>query len=214
LPKVENIIWGIGADVTELDELLGGLIGSLAPIRNVALKLSGPDTRVDPISGAICVSHRPRIAPEAYAIRLFPPADESVIASYEKIHALTILETYRTTLRRVNGATIFDMALFGIPPSMAREPPVIDRSTAWPLDIGTAQTKWRIRYKAAATDLFIGSGPWTPNEHLGYFLSPNGEVRAVRRGGDPFGSWTGIEDFLKAELRRAEDLYPAPDNTV
>jgi hypothetical protein len=40
----------------------------------------------------------------AYAIRLLPGFDDSVIDRYEAIHRLALFETYRSVLRRLNGA--------------------------------------------------------------------------------------------------------------
>jgi hypothetical protein len=137
-----------------------------------------------------------------------------MIASYEQIHAVTIPESYRSVLYKLNGGSIYQMTLFGVPPLMARRPPQIDRSTSWPLDIGTAQTNWRIGYEAGSTNFFIGQGPWSNTEHLGYFLWPNGRVEALRLGGEQFKCWNDVGEFLGDELQRAEDLYPAYEDRM
>jgi hypothetical protein len=153
------------------------------------------------------VSHRPKIGSQAYAIRLYPGADEDMLAAYEEIHGVAIPDLYRSVLRHLNGGHIFQMSLLGVPPLMAKRPPQIDRSTSWPLDIGTGQTDWGSEYEPDRADFMIGFGPSTDGEHLGYFLWPNGGVEALRKGGAPQASWKGIGEFLTEELTRAEDLY-------
>jgi hypothetical protein len=97
---------------------------------------------------------------------------------------------------------------------MAKRPPQIDRSTAWPLDIGTAQENWRLDYQSTPSDFFIGYGPHSDDEHLGYFLWPNGGVEALRRNGDRRGQWSDFRSFLAEELARAESIYPKYEETM
>ncbi len=196
------------------EELLGTLRGPLTAIQEAALRLIGPDTTTDAVSGALCVSRRPKIAPEAYAIRIYSGLSEILISSYEQIHRCLIADFYRTLLQSMNGARLFEISLFGVPPSMARRPPQIDRSTAWPLDIGTAQENWRLEYDAPLTDFFIGYGPYSANEHLGYFLWPNGGVEALRSNGERFAQWSDFRQFLTEELARAEAVYPRHEDSM
>jgi hypothetical protein len=194
--------------VTDPEEFLSSLTGPLAAIQETASRLRGPDVVVDPRSGALCVSARPRIGSEAYALRLFPAADETMIASYEEIHRVRIPEAYRSILLVMNGAHVFGLALFGISPSMAQRPPLLDRSTSWPYDIGSQQQVGQITYAVGSTDFLIGGGPRSHDENIGYSLWPNGHVESLRYGGAQVKSWSGIGGFLAEELARAEALSP------
>jgi hypothetical protein len=197
-----------------LERLLEDLTGPLAPIRELALRLIGPDSTTDATSGAICISRRLKIAPEAYALRIYPGIPETLVTAYEEIHHCRIAEFYRDLLEHMNGAHLFEVTLFGVPPSMAKRPPQIDRSTAWPLDIGTAQENWRLDYQSTGADFFIGYGPYSDDEHLGYFLWPNGGIEALRRNGDRHGQWGDFRSFLVDELARAAAVYPKHEETM
>jgi hypothetical protein len=196
------------------DLLLGNLTGSLTPIRDLAVRLRGPDTQTDAVSGALCISQRPKVAPGAYALWIFPGIAEGLVSVYEEIHHCHVVELYRQFLQCMNGAHLFEITLFGIPPSMARRPPQLDRSTAWPMDIGTAQENWRLDYPSSSTDFFIGYGPYSDDEHLGYFLWPNGGIEALRRNGDRHGQWNDLRSFLTDEIARAEAVYPKYEETM
>ena len=184
------------------------LAGPLAPVREVALRLSGPDVKIDVVSGALCISRRPSVGSETFALRIFPGITPSVISDYETIHHCKIAELYGEFLQSMNGAHLFEISLFGIPPSMAKQSPQIDRSTAWPLDIGTAQEHCRRDYPSSPADYFIGYGPYSSDEHVGYFLWPNGGVEAVRGNGERYDQWSDFRTFLTAELERAELVFP------
>jgi hypothetical protein len=114
----------------------------------------------------------------------------------------------------MNGAHLFEIRLFGVPPLMARSPPQLDRTTAWPLDVGTAQEDWRLDYDTSPTDFFIGYGPYSKDENVGYFLWPNGGIEALRKNGDGFGQWSDFQHFLAEELARAEAVYPDFENAM
>ena len=122
-----------------LDGILQQLTDDLEPIGLLASRFIGRDNCLDPISGAALLSHRPKIAPMAYALRIYPGVDDQMIAEYEDIHKIMICPTYRAVLRKMNGASLFKVSLFGLPASMAKRPPLMDRTTAWTLDIATAR---------------------------------------------------------------------------
>lgn len=114
----------------------------------------------------------------------------------------------------MNGASLFEINLFGVPPLMAKRPPQIDRTTAWPLDVGTAQENWRLDFNTSPTDFFIGSGPYSEEERVGYFLWPNGGIEALRKNGERFAQWSDFHRFLVEELARAEAVYAKFEDTM
>jgi hypothetical protein len=195
--------------MSDPERFLSSLVGPLSAIQAAVRRITSPETRVDPISGAICIGHRPRIGPEAFALRIFPGAATALIDAYQEIHRVTIPDIYRTLLQQMNGATLFEMDLLGVPPLMAKRPPLIDRSTAWPLDIGTNQMEGRRKFGLSPSDFLIGIGPLPNDEHLGYALWPNGQVEALRPGGGQVSHWNDIQGFLSEELARVEALAPA-----
>lgn len=199
--------------MTTAEELISGLSDDLEPVRVVAKRFLGADSCVDPATGALCASHRPRIAPLAYALRIFPGAGRSLIASYEGVHEIKICGSYRSLLMRMNGAYLFQIDLFGIPPTMATCPPLLDRSALWLLDLATAQKYWWRKY-TTGEDCFVGYGPYSSNDPLGYFMSEDGAVRAVQVGGAVFRSWPSVRGFLTDELARAESAFPTYEQTM
>jgi len=186
----------------------------LSPIRVVAERLSDADSIIDPTAGAALLSRRPRIAPEAYACVIFPGVVREVAARYEALQHSTgnqnfeIPAIYRSVLLRLNGAWIFQLSLYGLPPSMCQTPPVLDRSARQPLDLGTANRQWRMRYSADQKHFHFGSGPYSPQENVAYFLEADGSVISLLPGGKRVSEWHSIEAFLRAEISRTESEYP------
>jgi hypothetical protein len=119
-----------------------------------------------------------------------------------------------TTLGADERGKLFEISLFGVPPMMAKTPPLLDRSTSWPIDIGNAQRNRRLDYSSTPTDFFFGAGPLADDEQLGYFLWPNGGVEAFRRNGNRHGQWNDFSSFLADELTRAEALYPKYEDAM
>jgi hypothetical protein len=199
----------------EMKAFLGGLEGTLLPVRQTAERILDDDSCVDPPSGSLLISRRTSIAPEAYAFVLFPGIDAELIARYETVHGkkgtyeFSVPSEYKQILKRLNGANLFKIDLFGIPRTMANDPPLLDRSRRQPLGLATANQSWSAKYKSRADQFHIGSGPYSPSENLGYFLSPDRTVEARRVGGECFATWQSIASFLSSELSRAESQYPA-----
>jgi hypothetical protein len=185
----------------------------LTPIRLVAERLAGADSVVDLLTGAALISHRPQIGTEAYACVIFPGVAEEQTARYEELQrsrgndGFEIPDVYRSVIRRLNGAELFRLSLYGLPASMCQTPPLLDRSARQPLDLGTANRVWRKRYSADPTLFHFGSGPYSPEENIAYFLQPNGSVVALLRGDHEEWVWPSIEAFLSQELPRAEEQF-------
>ena len=194
--------------MANLQQILQELTGDLEPVARLAQRFVEQDSLVDPISGGAFLSHRPRIALQAYALRIYAGIDDSTLAEYEDIHGLTICSTYRAVLRKMNGASLFEISLFGLPISMTKRPPLLDRSTAWPFDVATAQKNWSLPYNVPCDCFFMGYGPHSDKEHLGYFIVPGDGIVAMLKGGEKVERWPSIRSFLEHELARAEAAYP------
>ena len=182
----------------------------LSPLRGVIERLASSDANVEPTTGALRLSHRPEIGTEAYACVLYPGIGLDVIDQYESVHRARLsryLDTpafYKNLLTRLNGAFLFNTAFFGIPPSMTRNPPLLDRSALQPLDVCTANDIWRCEYGVVPSNFYFASGPHSDNENVGYFLTPNNRVEAYLVGEKKIGEWAGMAAFLTEELERAE----------
>ena len=158
------------------------------------------------IPGLTQLSRRTSIGPEAFAIRLFQPLAPNVLSRYEEIHSIHIPMQYRRVLEKINGASIFEFELFGIPPSMAQDPPLLDRSQPQPLDLATANQYWKFEFSAPQSGFHFGGAPRSLEENIGYFLGSN-SIDAYRKSGELVGSWSNMKAFLSDEIARCERHY-------
>jgi hypothetical protein len=194
--------------------LLDVLDGELTPVRQLLGRFVGEDTVVDANTGTAKISHRPRMGPEAYAFILFPGIPADLIEKYAEVHAkptgerFYIPEIYRKLLARLNGAFLLEVSLYGLPPSMCKIPPTLNRSVRQPFDLATANRNWSREYKPTPEQFMFGGAPYSYCENLGYFLKPDGGIQAKRKGGELFADWSSFEPFLSDELRRAESIFP------
>jgi hypothetical protein len=155
----------------------------------------------------------PVIGSEAYACILYPNIDSDTIERYEAIHHartpryVSIPRFYKEILGHLNGAFIFGTALFGVPSSMAQNPPMLDRSVQQPHDIGTANEDWRHEYQVDRSRFFFASGSHSHTENVGYFLTPDNGVEGYLREGTEIARWDDFASFLTAEIDRARSRY-------
>ena len=185
----------------------------LSPLRCVIERLAASDANVEPLTGSLRLSHRPEIGTEAYACVLYPGVGFDVIDRYERVQRarlssyVDIPPFYKNLLTRMNGAYLFNMALFGVPPSMAQNPPLLDRSTLQPLDVCSANDTWRLDYRVARSNFYFASGSHSSTENVGYFLTPDNRVEAYLVGEKKIGEWAGMDVFLTEEVERAESRF-------
>ena len=189
------------------------LHNDLLPVRGVIERLAS-DVNLEPETGALRLSHRPKVGAEAYACVLYPGVDTNLIDRYERIHRARIVDyldiplLYRNLLTRLNGADLFGIALYGIPLSMAQDPPLLNRSVQQPLDVSTANETWRLEYRVPRSNFYFGGGPHSSQENRGYFLTPKNQVEAFLVGGKKIGEWQSMATFLAEEIDRAESIFP------
>jgi len=196
-----------------IEQFLRRLDGDLSPLKTGVQWFSSSDANFDPLTGALRLSHRPAIGTDAYACILYPRVDLNVIERYEGIHRartsryVDIPPFYKGVLGRLNGAFFFETALFGVPSSMAQNPPRLDRSAQHPLDVGTANEDWRLEYEVDDSRFFFASGSHSHTENVGYFLTPDNHVEGYLRGGNEIAQWKTLGAFLAAEIERAKSRY-------
>jgi hypothetical protein len=191
----------------QINGFLASLSGDLHPISETAARLGTESNSMT--DDAIAVSHRPHVAPQSYAMWMFKPLSVEVLDRYQRIHGVVLSEHYLPILCKLNGAHIFEFSLFGVPPSMVSDMPLLNRSTTQPYDVGTANSDWKREYSVPADWFHFGGGPLSFDENIGYFFDPVGTIYSVRKNGERLRSWQSFSEFLEDELRKAEAAYPA-----
>jgi hypothetical protein len=192
-----------------IEGVLAALEGDLSPIREAAMRQWAFNGTIDPKTGAVLLNHRPEVAPEAYALVLFVGLTPSDLARYEELaqtrrnFSIAIPSSYRQGLVKLNGAFLFEAALFGAPRSMHKDPPLLDRSSRQPLDLAEANKHWRTKYKTDPSLFHFGSGPHSDTENVGYFMGGEG-IETYLPGGKRVGTWPSLREFLADELARLE----------
>jgi hypothetical protein len=191
------------------------LTGDLAPICQAAERLLDPSAHIDAASANLLISHRPKTGPESYALVLYAGITDQMISAYLKARStglrgsLAIPPAWLRVLSILNGAELFEIHLYGLPPSLCGIRPLHSRSARQPLDLGAANAQWSRNYRPSRSQFNFGSGPFSYEENLAYFLNNDNTVEARRVGGSLFGSWPSLEKFFEEEISRAESLYPA-----
>jgi hypothetical protein len=187
-------------------EFIHRLTGDLQSLSDLAERL-GDSSQVD-VPNGVFLAHRPAVAPEAYALRLYRPLPKDALDRYLARTKLRVPDTYLELLSRLNGAHAFQLALFGIPPSLTFDPPMMDRSAPQPYDLATANEHWKREFRESAELFYFGGSPFSDDQNVGYFLSSGGSVRGVLKSGQEVGKWSSIGECLRVELARAESEYP------
>ena len=151
------------------------------------------------------IGHMPWIGPQAYAFRLFPPAKKAWIERFRHRAGRPIPPGYGEFLRTVNGCEAYGLSLYGLPPSLQREPPLLDRLRPQPLDLGTANQDWAHEYEGSGTGFHFGARSWSHDENIGYFWTDEG-IRALRPRGELIAEWRDLTALLEDELPLAEQM--------
>lgn len=184
------------------DDWLSRFDGPLAPLAELVPRLRDDSERLT--AGGIELLHRPEVAPEWFRARLWAPLPPAAWRRHESLHGYTIPAAYEAVLAQLNGAYIFECALYGMPSSMLRDPPLLDRSTSAPFDLGTANRHWKREFAAPESWFHFGGGTWTRSANIGYFLDDEGAVRGLVGQVGEVRRWPDFAGFLAAELARAE----------
>jgi hypothetical protein len=196
--------------ISATETFLQKLRSDLSPVRSVIYKLASSETNLEPRSGALRLSHRPQDGSEAYAVVLFPGVGLDIIERYENTQRARIRDYrnipafYKDILTQLNGAFLFDTALFGIPPSMVHDPALLDRSALQPLDACTANEDWRLEYGPPPTDHHFACGWHSVHDKIGYFLTSTNSVGAYLAGGKKIGDWETMNAFLADVVERPQ----------
>lgn len=190
--------------MTAVTEAISQLQGVVAPLKAHAARFSKYSSYVDG-NGTLFVAKRPWIAPKNYLLTIFPGLSDGEIRAYESIVGITIPNSYAEVLNAIGGCFCFGLSLYGIPRSMLRVPPLLDRSTAQPLDLSTAVNSWSRKFIGEPGWFHFGDRHYSASENVGYFMTENGKVFALLKVGRKVGEWNLFPEFLSDELRASEE---------
>jgi hypothetical protein len=190
---------------------LDALPAELAPLADAARGLLDQPCELGG-DGTLRLGHRPWVAPENYAMTLYPGLHPDDLVRYAGRFGLDVPAAYGRFLAAVNGAFCFGMGLAGVPASMLGSPPLLDRSRLQCHDLGTAATLWAGEYRKLPVGAFhFGGRHYSSRENVGYFMVGD-RVLSVRKSGKVVAEWRGLTDFLRDELPASAaldaELYP------
>ena len=184
------------------------LDGELSPIATICQQLIADGENSEEFSNHKSIGNRSKIDSGAYAVTLYAPVSQAEISHYEDLHGISVPQSYQELLVRLNGARIFGFSLYGLPPSMTQDPPLLDRSRAQPLDLATANLYWRHEFSQSQDEFHIGGSHLSLEENVGYFVSEDGSISSYRKGSEHVRTWEGLRAFLDEEILRSKDFYP------
>lgn len=164
--------------------------------------------------GVLRLGHRPWVAPENYAITIYPGMPAEVIDRYAQRIQGGIPESYASVLRAFSGAFVYGISLAGIPASMAGAATLVDRKILRCHDLSLATTFWAMEYsKVPAGAFHFGGRSFTSRSNVGYFLAGD-KIISLRNSGKKIGEWTDFDTFMREEIIESikldESLHPSP----
>lgn len=186
-----------------LDERLDQLPHDLQPLAAAVWQHRSRGTNLRP-DGTVQVGPTPWVGPEAFAFVLYPGAEQAWLAAFGRRTGRAIPEAYVAVLTALNGCFAFDLALYGLPPSLQEPAPPLTRGTLEPLDLETANRYWAQEYRGAGDEFCCGGCTLTATENVGYFVTSNGLFRSRRKEGEVLREWASIGHLLTEELPAAE----------
>ncbi|MBN9523769.1 hypothetical protein J0H58_35545 [bacterium] len=191
---------------------IDALPAELAPLADVARGLLDRPGEVS-ADGVLRLGHRPWVAPENYAVTLYPGLSTDALTRYAGRFGLDVPAVYGRVLAAVNGAFLFGMGLAGVPGSMLGSPPLLDRTRLQCHDLGGTATLSAGEYRKLPAGAFaFGWRHYSFRENVGYFVVGD-RILCLRKSGRVVGEWGGFADFLRDELPASaaldEKLHPS-----
>jgi hypothetical protein len=150
----------------------------------------------------INIFHRPWVAPQNWAINLFDSAIPKWIVDFTKRTGREIPNFYKNFLGNLNGCFIYDMSLYGLPPTIY-ENRVLSRTRLQCHDLTAANIHWIHEFEIEKTAFHFGGCSLTDDENSGYFYL-NDEIISIRPNGEILNKWIDFSVFLADEIQKAE----------
>lgn len=189
----------------QIEAWVARLPEALRPIKDAILEVASSGAWSEgETGGPLLVGPRPDIAPQAYDIVVFEPLPAERILSYQELHDFKLPRHLLEIYKYINGCSLFEVKLYGIPPSMAVSPPLLDRSRRSPLDIASGRY-WRAGYGKIDPDhVLIASRNVGDSGQVGYFMGTDGHISGRGNGSvdapTECGPWASLAEWLAAEM--------------
>ena len=190
-------------EIQVIEDQVNILSNRLKPIKDISLKYLKQGGILD--KDVIRIYNLTWESPLQYAITIFNPAPDSYFEKYKKDNNLGIPVIYEQFLKEMNGCYLFDFTLFGLSPTIY-EPEADHKSFNECYDIAIANREWKQEYMVDSSLFYFGARTYLYNENIGYFIDSSGAIKAVKYNGNVLNEWTSFTDFLKDEIKEAEDL--------
>lgn len=172
----------------------------LEPLRDALVRFASPGGVRELKGDAILIGPRPDIGALAYDVVLYPAISPESLAAYERLTDFAIPPTLVSMLSVLNGCYFFGLNVYGVPLSMTQDPPLHDRSSRAPLELGAGRW-WRVNYSGYPEDatLFASRNVSDEGGQVGFFLTPLGGVVGVGNGRagaqKDYGSWPSFSTW-------------------
>jgi hypothetical protein len=173
------------------------------PIKSQAKKYLRNNSTID-VNKTLNIFHRPWVAPFNWGLKLYSATDKNWIDEFEQKAQKTIPGYYKNFLLTINGCFIYDLSLYGLPPSIYQKG-TLDRSQLQCHDLIIANQDWINEYKVPKNYFHFGSRAYTYDENIGYFFD-NNKIKSIRGNGKIVKEWADFSDFLSDEIKEAEKV--------
>ncbi|GEO02950.1 hypothetical protein AAE02nite_06140 [Adhaeribacter aerolatus] len=198
--------------VDQIKKQLEGINTKYPAIAHQCLKYIENNSNIDN-NNTIKIFHRPWLAPQNWGIKLFEPIRISWNKDFQERTNRVIPDFYEDFLKTTNGGFIYDLSLYGLPPSLYNSG-LLSRALLQCHDLTSANNSWIINYEIEREHFHFGGRAYTFDENVGYFYRKD-EIISIRQNGETINKWYDFNGFLKDEIEKAEEMMKEEilDNT-
>ncbi|PIQ21577.1 MAG: hypothetical protein COW65_08300 [Cytophagales bacterium CG18_big_fil_WC_8_21_14_2_50_42_9] len=181
-------------------------------IASQSLKYIENNSNIDD-NNNINIFYRPWVGPKNWGIKLFDPIKNSWIKDFQERTNKIIPDFYIDFLKTTNGGFIYDLSLYGLPPSLYTNG-LLSRTIPQSHDLISANNSWIVNYEIEKEHFYFGGRAYTFDENVGYFYK-NDEIIIIRKNGETINKWYNFNNFLSDEIDKAEIMMKEeiPDDT-
>jgi hypothetical protein len=187
--------------ISKIKERLTKFDKDYKPIIQQGLKYISNNSNIDEFN-TLNILHRPWVASENWGIKLYDSAKLSWIEDFARKTGKVIPDFYVSFLLNLNGCFIYDLSLFGLPPSLYGNG-VLNRSILQCHDLTAANNSWIVEYRIDEKAFYFGGRAYSEDENVGYFYF-NDLIFSIRNNGEVIDKWLNFYDFLDSEIEKAE----------
>lgn len=194
----------------EIIDRITALPDELKPITSQVKKYLENNSNIE--EAVLKVLHRPWVAPLNWGLMLYKGADPKWFLDFERRTKKTIPEFYQSFLENINGGFIYEMSIYGLPPSFY-DIGVLNRTVLQCHDLATANISWIREYRVDPKFFHFASRPYSSRENIGFFFDGN-KILSARTNGEILNKWATLRDMLFDEIEIVEKvmLEEIPEN--